>query len=210
MANNNKTKASDFRTNVPLTWCPGCGNFVLYTSLINALVDLGVEPHKTVICFDIGCISNGADNFNVYGFKSLHGRAIPPAVGIKLARPDLTVVAVLGDGGAYGEGIEHLISSARRDDDVTVIVANNQLYALTTGQASPTTPKGRKLISHPDGTLDQPLDPIAMAKCAGAKFAKQGNTDKPEELKQLITDAILHKGFALVDIMQKCVTWNKE
>lgn len=210
MTTKGKITAQDFKTKVLPTWCPGCGDYVLYTALINALVELGQEPHNTVICFDIGCISNGADKFNVYGFKSLHGRAIPPAVGIKLARPDLKVIALLGDGGAYGEGIEHLISAARRDDDITVIVANNNIYALTTGQSSPTTKKGRKTVSCPEGTPDPPLDPIAVAKAAGASYAKQGTTDNLKELTELIKEAIQHKGFALVDVLQKCVTWNKE
>lgn len=190
------------------TWCPGCGNIVIKAALSQALAELKLPPEKVVLTFDIGCISNSADEYSTYVFKSLHGRAIPPAVGIKLANPELTVVSILGDGGAYGEGIEHLISSAKRDDNITVIVANNEIYALTTGQTSPTTPKDKKTISYPDGSPDRPIDPIKIAIAAGATFVAREISSNPKELTELIKQGITHQGFALIDVLQHCITWN--
>jgi len=190
------------------TWCPGCGNNVIKAALSQALTELKLPPEKVVLTFDIGCISNSADEYSTYVFKSLHGRAIPPAVGIKLANPELTVISILGDGGAYGEGIEHLISAAKRDDDITVLVANNEIYALTTGQTSPTTPKDKKTISYPDGSPDRPLDPIDIAVAAGATFVARGFSADQPQLVELIKKGINHTGFALIDVLQHCITWN--
>ncbi len=198
-----------YNTSILPTWCPGCGNYVIRSALVSALTELNIEPHQVALTFDIGCLSNGADKINAYTLKSLHGRAIPPAVGIKYANFDLPVVALLGEGGAYGEGIDHLISAAQRNDNITVIVANNGVYALTTGQTSPTSQQSQKTASYPEGTLENPINPLQIALSSGATFVARGYTGDLKHLSELIKLGIQHQGFSLIDVLQNCPTWNK-
>ena len=195
-----------YNTNYKPTWCPGCGNFGIWSALKNALVELEIEPHNVVISYDIG---NMASTIKCYGFHSLHGRALPVAVGVKLANPKLTVIAVAGDGGAYGEGTNHFIHSARYNSDITYLVANNRSFSLTTGQASPTSDTGYITKTTPWGEVKQPINPIALALTARASFVAQGAAFEPKDLTQLIKSAIQHKGFSHIDILQQCVTLNK-
>lgn len=193
------------------TWCPGCHDYIIYAGIQQALTRLNYPKEKIVLVFDIGCIGNMADFFHTYSIHSLHGRCVPTAAGVKLANPALTVIAVGGDGGVYGEGLSHLISLARLDIDVTVLVANNQLYSLTTGQASPTTPKGKKTKSTPLGVPSLPVDPIPLLRCVNPNaFVKSIDCQQPPEVVQNIVDSIRHPGFALLDLKQVCVTFGKQ
>ena len=199
---------SDYSTDIIPTWCPGCGNYVINAMLKKALVELDIKPYNTVLTFDIGCAGNGADKIKGYNFKVLHGRAILPAIGVKYINPDLTVISIIGDGGMYWEGAAHWIAASQRNEDITVLVSNNQIYGLTTGQTAPTTEKDYPTKTYPSGTPDEPVNPIAVSISAGATFVARGWVGEPEHLKELIKQAILHKGFAIVDILQTCVTWN--
>ncbi len=205
MANN----AGKFNTNVKPTWCPGCGNFGIWAALKQALLELSLEPHSVVITYDIGCSSNGANFTKTYAFHSLHGRAIPPAEGVKIANHNLVVIALAGDGGAYGEGIQHLVHAARYNMDIVYLVANNQRFSLTTGQSSPTTLQKDKTKSTPFGEIKKPINPIALSLSAGSSFVARGFAGDIKHLTMLIKQAIEHKGFAHIDILQPCVTFNK-
>jgi 2-oxoglutarate ferredoxin oxidoreductase subunit beta len=199
----------DFVTPVTSTWCKGCGNFGIWTALRTALAELKIPPHMVAAVFDIGCGGNSCNWYNVYCFHSLHGRALPVAFGAKLANHQLTVLAVAGDGGAYGEGGNHFLHSCRGNIDLTFIVSDNQLYSLTTGQACPTTSKGMVTKSTPEGVIEKALSPLQIAISAGATFVARGYADDVKHLTNLIKQAITHRGFALVDVLQPCVTLNK-
>ncbi|MBU4360271.1 thiamine pyrophosphate-dependent enzyme [Candidatus Parcubacteria bacterium] len=204
-----KLNPTIYSTNYKPTWCPGCGNFGIWVALKNALAELGIESRNVVITYDIGCIGNMASTIKCYGFHSLHGRALPVAVGAKLANPKLTVIAVAGDGGAYSEGTNHLIHTARYNADVVYIVANNRSFSLTTGQASPTSEIGYVTKTTPWGEVKQPINPIALALSAGASFVARGVAFEPKHLMKVIKSAIQHKGFSHIDVLQQCVTLNK-
>ena len=196
-------------TGYPPTWCPGCGNWVIGVALKQALVELGYSPDGVVVVFGIGCSGNMNDFLNAYGFHSLHGRAIPNAIGIKLANHKLPVIAVVGDGDCYGEGGNHLIHAARGNHDITVLVHDNRVYGLTTGQVAPTAQKGFKSKSTPQGIIELPFNPLSLTLLAGATFLGQAFAGDAIFLKELIKQAILHKGFSLLNILQPCVTFNK-
>lgn len=198
-----------FDTHIQPTWCPGCGNFAIFTALKRALTKLNLAPHQVVVVTDVGCSGNMADFINVYGFHALHGRALPVAVGVKLANHSLPVIAIIGDGGCYGEGLTHYINLMRGNHDITVLVHDNFLYTLTTGQYSPTTPKGTITKSTPEGAIEEALNPISLALANNATFVARGYAFEIDHLTDLIYQAIKHSGFALVDILQPCITFNK-
>ena len=198
----------DFMTPIKPTWCPGCGDFGIWTALRQALAELNLEPHQVVMTFDIGCCGNGANWHNLYSFHSLHGRPLPVAYAVKLANHDLKVIAVSGDGGGYGEGTNHFIHTCRGNVDVTYIIHNNHRYSLTTGQASPTTQQGVETKSTPDGLIETPFNGMQVAITCGASFVAQGYADEAAHLKEIFKQAITHKGFSLVDILQPCVIFN--
>jgi 2-oxoglutarate/2-oxoacid ferredoxin oxidoreductase subunit beta len=199
-----------FQSPITPTWCPGCGDFAVLRSLQTALVNSGSDPAQTVICYGIGCSGNMAD-FNVsYGFHGLHGRALANAIGVKLANHDLKVVVIAGDGDAYGEGLNHLIALARGNHDVTIVIHNNSRYSLTTGQSSPTTTQGIKTKSTPQGVVENPFNPLASCLVAGASFVARGYSSQPPQLTKLIQAGLDHPGFALIDVVQLCPTFNKE
>jgi len=199
----------DFNTSYEPTWCPGCGNFGIFIALKNALVELGLKPENVLLIAGIGCSGNGVNFIKSYGWHSLHGRAIPTAVGAKLANKDLTVIVMAGDGDSYGEGMSHFIHAVRGNTDITYITHDNQLYALTTGQSSPTTIKGTKTKSTPDGLIEISANPISLALAAGGSFVSRGFSGNATHLKELMKQAIGHQGFSLVDVFQPCVTFNK-
>lgn len=174
-----------------------------------ALAELKIPPHQVAAVFDIGCAGNSCNWYNGYTFHSLHGRTLPVAFGAKLANHDLAVLAIAGDGGAYGEGGNHFIYNCRANNDLTFIVSNNQLYSLTTGQAGPTTEPGTVTKSTPDGVIEKELEPLQVAIVAGATFVARGFADDIKHLTDLLKQAITHRGFALVDVLQPCVTLNK-
>ena len=176
-----------------------------------AFVANSISTSQTVVVYDIGCIGNMADFMHTYAVHSLHGRSIAVAMGIKIFRPDLNVFAIGGDGGIYGEGLNHLISAARSSVDIKVIVANNHLYSLTTGQTSPTTPKGTKTKSTPFGVNNLALDPVNLLKTVNPGiWVEHVIARQVPVLNQKINEMIKHPGFALLDIEQVCVTFGKQ
>ncbi len=191
------------------TWCPGCGNHTIWATLRGALAQLNIASHEAVLVYGIGCSGNMADFVKTNGFHALHGRGLPVAAGIKLANHKLHVIAVLGDGDCYGEGMNHLISASRANFDVTCLVHNNMVYGLTTGQASPTSGKDYESKSTPEGVIEEAVNPLALAISAGATFVSRGFAGDGPHLTKLISAAIEHQGFSLVDILQPCVTFNK-
>ena len=204
------TTPKELGTYAQNTWCPGCGNFGILASAKKALTELeddGLDLNKVAIVSGIGCHAKIVDYINVNSFYSIHGRVPPPMTGIKLANPDLTVIGYAGDGDAYGEGIEHLIFSAKRNLDMTFIVHNNRVYGLTTGQFTPTSPPGFKGRSTPEGSPEDPLNPIELLISAGATFVARGYTKDMKHLQSLIKAAINHKGFSFIDVLQPCFTF---
>ncbi len=192
------------------TWCPGCGNFAILNAIkivLNELNTEGVPLENIVLVSGIGCHAKIVDYLNVNSFYSIHGRAVPAAEGIKLANPDVKVICFAGDGDAYGEGLEHLIFAAKRNIDVTIIIHNNRVYGLTTGQYTPTSPLGFRGRSTPDGTQELPINPLELMLASGASYLARGTSHGIELLKKIFKEAILHKGFSLVDVLQVCVTY---
>jgi 2-oxoglutarate ferredoxin oxidoreductase subunit beta len=197
-------------TDAPNTWCPGCGNFSLEYAFRDVFRDLqanGIPLEKIVLVTGIGCHAKMADYLDVNSFYAIHGRAIPVATGIKIARPDLHVICSVGDGDAYAEGLDHLIFGAKRNINITVVVHNNRVYGLTTGQYTPTSPLGFKGRSTPAGTLENPLNPMELMLTSGATYIGRGYTKNIRHLRTLLKDAILHKGFSFLDILQICATY---
>jgi 2-oxoglutarate ferredoxin oxidoreductase subunit beta len=188
-------------------WCPGCGNFGILEALNKALVELEIEPHQVLLVSGIGQAGKLPHYTRGNVFNSLHGRPVPPAIGAKIANHELVVVAVSGDGDAYGEGGNHFIHAARRNHDITYLVHNNQVYGLTKGQASPTSDLGFVTKTTPYGAVS-PVNPIALAIVCGASFVGRGFAGDAEHLSSLIKQGISHRGFALIDILQPCVSFN--
>jgi 2-oxoglutarate ferredoxin oxidoreductase subunit beta len=188
-------------------WCPGCGNFGILAAVKKALVELNLEPHQVLIVSGIGQAGKLPHYTRCNVFNSLHGRPIPPAIGAKIANTELTVIAVSGDGDAYGEGGNHFIHAMRRNHNITYLVHNNQVYALTKGQASPTSDQGFITKTTPYGA-SSPVKPVALAIVAGVSFVSRGFAGDIEHLVSLIKAGISHKGFALIDILQPCVSFN--
>jgi len=204
------TTIKELGTYAQNTWCPGCGNFGILTSIKKALAELeedGLDLNKVAIVSGIGCHAKIVDYININSFYSIHGRVPPPMTGIKLANPDLTVIGFAGDGDAYGEGIEHLIFSAKRNIDMTFIVHNNRVYGLTTGQFTPTSPPDFKGRSTPKGSPEGPLNPVELMLSAGATFVARAYTKNMQHLQSLIKTAVNHKGFSFIDVLQPCFTF---
>jgi len=197
-----------YTSGVKPVWCPGCGDYGVQAGILKALTDLGIDKSKVVLVSGIGCSSAMPHVFSTYGIHSLHGRVLPVATGVKLANDDLTVIGTTGDGDAYGIGVAHLVHTARRNIDLTYIVMDNQIYGLTTGQASPTSLEGAKTKSTPFGDIEEPVNPIALAISSGATFVARGFSGDPTHLAELIKQGILHKGFALIDVFSPCVSFN--
>jgi len=201
----------DLATYAENTWCPGCGNFGILNAFKKAVRQLessGVIRTDIAITAGIGCHAKIFDYLDLSGFYSIHGRSMATAQGMKLANPRLKVVAFAGDGDAYGEGIAHMVFAAKRNADITVIVHNNGTYGLTTGQYTPTSVKGFKGPSTPQGSVEDPFNPLALMLSAGATFVARGYPVKLDHLSDLIVRAIMHEGFSLVDVLQPCVTFN--
>lgn len=194
------------------TWCKGCGNFGLLNSFkdtINELVTEGkLKLEDLVISSGIGCHGKIVDYLNVNSFYSIHGRAITSVSGIRIANPALTVVAFQGDGDAFGEGIAHVIFAAKRNIDTTLLVHDNKVYGLTTGQFTPTSEKGFKGKSTPEGSIEEPMNPLALVLASGGTFVARGYVGQRKHLVGILKRAILHKGFSFIDVLQPCVTFN--
>lgn len=203
-----KKDLSQHYTQSTPNWCPGCGNYGIWVALKNALQELKLPAHKVVLIGDIGCSGKLAYWTDYNGFAGLHGRSIPIAEGVKMANSDLTVIVIGGDGGLLGEGLQHFLHACRRNVNIAVILHNNQVYGLTTGQTSPTSDPGYQSSTTPDGSYETPLNPSLLALTAQATFVSAGFAGNTTHLAQVIKSAILHPGFALVDVYQPCVTYN--
>jgi len=200
----------DFNTHRRPTWCKGCGNFGIWNALKKSLVELKLYPHEVLIVYGIGCSGNGANFTRTYAFHALHGRTLPVATGAKLANHRQTVIAMGGDGDGAGIGANHFMHTSRRNLDMTYIMHDNRVYGLTTGQTSPTSDKGYKSKSTPNGVLEEPVNPVLLALTNGASFVARGFSFEIKQLTEMITKAIKHKGFSFIDILQPCVTFNKK
>jgi len=192
------------------TWCPGCGNFAIQHAMKFVIQELeaeGMARDQIVLVSGIGCHAKIADYFQLNSFYSLHGRTIPVATGIKMANPDLKVICFAGDGDLYAEGLDHLIHAAKRNIDITVICHNNRVYGLTTGQYTPTSPYGYRGKSTPNGLHEYPLNVIELLLGAGATFVSRAYTRRLPHLKRIFREAIMHPGFAHVDVLQICASF---
>ncbi len=192
------------------TWCPGCGNFGILIALkqaISSLVGKGIAKEKMVMVSGIGCSSKIIDYLNLNSFSSLHGRPIISAEGIKLGNPGLEVIVFAGDGGTYNEGISHLIHAAKRNIDITVLIHDNRSFALTTSQFTATSPKGFKGKSTPEGSIEEPLNPLKLMLASNATFIARGYSSKTEHLRDLIIEGVQHKGFSFIEILQPCISF---
>lgn len=209
MSEDFKYSIKDYESGFKPTWCPGCGNFSQWRAIRQALVDLAIPPEKVVLVSGIGCSSHMPNFLNVYGLQTVHGRGIPHATGIRLTNPELTVLVYGGDGDVYGIGGNHFLHACRRNVDIITIVSNNFVYGLTTGQASATTPVGTFTRTTPRGSIENPLNPIAVALSAGATFVARGFSGDLKHLSYVIKEAIQHRGFAFIDIFSPCITFNR-
>lgn len=198
----------DYRGRKP-AWCPGCGNFMILKAFNEAMVEMGIEPYEFVIVSGIGQAGKFPHYTKCNTFNGLHGRTLPVATGIKLANHKLKVFAVAGDGDCYGEGGNHLMHAIRRNIDIKLFVHDNQIYGLTKGQASPTSMKGIVTKTQPFGVFSEQFNPLAMAVALNCSFVARAFAGDIEHLKSIIKEAVNHKGFALVDILQPCVSFNK-
>lgn len=197
------------KENIDIAWCPGCGDFSILKILKEALKELEINPQELVICSGIGQAAKTPHYINCNVFNGLHGRALPPATAIKAVNPNLVVIAISGDGDMYGEGGNHFLSTIRRNPNITNIVNNNMVYGLTKGQASPTSQKGFTTPIQNQGVEIEPFNPISTAIAQDASFVARAFCGDIEQTKEILKQAILHKGYSLVDIFQPCVSFNK-
>jgi len=204
---NVKFKPGDYKSTLNPVWCPGCGDFGVLNALYRAMAQLEIEPWNTVILSGIGCSSRLPGYVNTYGFNGVHGRALTLATGVKVARPELTVIAVGGDGDGLAIGGNHLIHTARRNLDVTYILMDNEIYGLTKGQVAPTTPTGDKTKSTYWGNPEPAVDPCELAVSTGATWVGRAFSGDVKMTTQLIVDAITHHGFSFLNVISPCVTW---
>ncbi len=200
----------DLTTYAENTWCTGCGNFGILNAVrgaVKLLGERGLGRDRIVITAGIGCHAKIFDYIALSGFYSLHGRAMATAQGMKLANPDLRVIAFCGDGDAFGEGVAHMMHAAKRNANITVVVHDNGVYALTTGQRTPTSPRGFKGPSTPRGNQEDPWNPLVLMMEAGATFVARGYSGMVEHLSDLIAQAVEHDGFSFVQVLQPSVTF---
>jgi 2-oxoglutarate ferredoxin oxidoreductase subunit beta len=201
-------KMTDFKTDVFADWCPGCGDFGIMTALQMALAELNLQPHQVVIVSGIGCSAKEPHNVRVNGVHTLHGRTLPFATGIKLANPDLAVIAIGGDGDGLGIGAGHFVNTGRRNLDILYIIHNNGVYGLTKGQASPTLKLGLKTKAIPKPNINEAVNPIALALVCGYTFVGRSYAYDVKHLRDMIKQGVQHKGLAFIDCLQPCPTYN--
>ena len=200
-------KPNDYKSDVHPIWCPGCGDFGVLSSFYKAISEMHIPPEQLTVVSGIGCSSRFPAFVHAYGFHGTHGRALPLATGVKMANPELVVVTVGGDGDAFSIGMGHIPHVIRRNVDITYIVMDNEIYGLTKGQASPTSPVGMERKASPYGTVEQPLNPLLLAIAAGASWVGRGFSSKPKEMTELIKQAIQHKGFSFLQVYSPCTTF---
>ncbi|MDZ4216790.1 MAG: thiamine pyrophosphate-dependent enzyme, partial [Candidatus Gracilibacteria bacterium] len=197
-----------FESEEVLTWCTGCGNFGIQNALKRALTLEGIGIQDMLMCFDIGCSGNGSDKIQGYTFHGLHGRVLPIASGAVIANPKLKVIASAGDGATFSEGVNHLIHAVRNDYPMLFIIHNNMNYGLTTGQASATTPNGVPMNASPDGVTADPLNPCELILSLNPSFLARTFTGDVEHMTEMFQAGLQHKGFACIEVMQICTTYN--
>lgn len=203
-------QAKDFKSDLKPIWCPGCGDFGVVQAIYRALAGIGRAPHDIAFVSGIGCSSRIPGYTTAYGFNSVHGRALPIAQGIKLARPDLLVLVAGGDGDGFSIGGGHVAHAIRRNLDITYIVMDNQIYGLTKGQLSPTSPKGLKTVTSEYGSFEEPVNPLLYVLAYGANFVAQGTPADMAGLADVIEQAIRFPGFSFVNVQSPCVTFGQE
>lgn len=203
------SSVQDFASPVRPTWCPGCGDYGIWNAVKRALVQSNLAPHEVMLVSGIGCGSKLPDYTSANGYMSLHGRTVPVATGIRLANHGLRVICTHGDGDAYAEGLGHMMHAVRRNIGLVDIVQDNRIYGLTKGQYSPTSHQGRVTQTSPWGAFELPVNPVALALSAGAGFVARSWSGDLEHLIDTIVQAIQHRGYALVDVLQPCVTFNR-
>jgi 2-oxoglutarate ferredoxin oxidoreductase subunit beta len=202
--------AKDYAGPIKPTWCPGCGDFGILAAVKQGLVKAGLAPHEVLTVSGIGCGSKLPDYAHVNGLMTLHGRPLPIATGARLGNHGLKVITIHGDGDSMGLGMGHFIHTARRNLNIVDLIQNNQIYGLTKGQYSPTSDLGFVTSTSPDGAIEQAVNPIALALTAGGTFLARGFAGDVKGLADLIAQALEHEGYALVDILQPCVTFNRK
>jgi 2-oxoglutarate ferredoxin oxidoreductase subunit beta len=192
-----------------ITWCPGCGDFSVLRALKLAIKELRLQPHEALLVSGIGCGSKIPDYININGYMTIHGRPLAVATGAKLANPELHVIVVNGDGDSYGIGGNHFVHTCRRNPDITHVVENNQIYGLTKGQYSPTSDKGFVTSTSPDGSIELAFNPMAVALAAGATYVARSFAGDPKHVAAMVMEGMKHRGYALIDVLQPCVTFNR-
>lgn len=202
-------KAEDFKSEVKVTWCPGCGDFGVLNATYKALAEQGYDTKDVVVVSGIGCSSRFPFFVSTYGFHGVHGRALPIATGIKMSRPELEVVVFGGDGDAFAIGAGHFVHACRRNIDMCYVIMDNAVYGLTKGQYSPTSHVGFVSKTTPSGSSEEGINPLMLAIASGATYVARGFSSKPKDLTKLIVDGINHKGFAVIDCYSPCPTFNK-
>jgi 2-oxoglutarate ferredoxin oxidoreductase subunit beta len=202
-------KAADYKSGRRPVWCAGCGDYGVLNSIFNALAELQVSPDNLAVISGIGCSSRLPGYMNAYGFHGAHGRAVPVASGVKVANPALTVLTVGGDGDGFSIGGGHVSHACRRNIDITYIVMDNEIYGLTKGQISPTSPVGARAKSNPYGTVERPVNPLLLVLAYGGSYVARGYASQPKQLVQLVADGMRHKGLAFIHVLTPCVTFNK-
>jgi 2-oxoglutarate ferredoxin oxidoreductase subunit beta len=203
--------AQDFKSDVKPIWCPGCGDYAVLSAMTKAMAEINVPREQIAFISGIGCSSRIPAYTNVYGFHGVHGRALAIAAGVKLARPDLTVIAAGGDGDGFSIGGNHFLHACRRNVDMTYVIMDNEVYGMTKGQASPTTaPDWTKSKLTPEGTGISPVEPVRLALAAGANFIARGFAGNLGEVARLIVEGVRHPGFSFIQVLSPCVTYRPE
>lgn len=202
-------KAKDYKSTVPPTWCPGCGDYGVLNAVLKAFADLSIDINNTVLVSGIGCSSRFPYFVKTYGMHTAHGRVLPVGAGVKMARPDMEVICFGGDGDGFSIGGGHVPHVVRKNTDITYILMDNSIYGLTKGQCSPTSQTGMVTVTTPYGAPDNPVNPLAFCLTYGATYVAQAYSSKPKMVQELVTKAIQHKGFSFVNIISPCPTFNK-
>ncbi|MBU0766787.1 2-oxoacid:ferredoxin oxidoreductase subunit beta [Patescibacteria group bacterium] len=200
---------SDYSSDNLCTWCDGCGNYGALGATKRALVELGLAPHQVLLCFDVGCHGNMSDKMLGYRFHGLHGRVISLASGAALANPDIPVLAFGGDGACFSEGVGHLVHAVRSNYNITFVLHNNANYGLTTGQASALTPRGEKMNTAPQGSVEETINSMDFVFSLKPTFVARTFSGDIRQMTDVLKAAVNHRGFSYVDVLQACPTYNK-